>query len=106
MVFPSEAIEVLRKRYAFTKRLLMQHPIQYYLNGKQLENTIGYTSCTILGLQPDNVLHVDIAAFDVPDYIKVHYGGGGYEIPEEVLDDIRASKNYLVERWKYLGFDN
>ena len=84
----------------------MQRPINYYLNGKQLENTLGYTSCTILGLSTENILHTDIAAFDVPDYIKVHYGGGGYEIPEEVLDDIRASKTYLVERWVLLGFKN
>ena len=84
----------------------MQQPIQYFLNGKQLENTLEYASCTILGLPPENILHIDIAAFDVPDYIKIHYGSEGFEIPEEVLDDIRASKNYLVERWKYMGFGN
>ena len=82
-----------------------QKSIRYYMNEKQLDNSLEFTCCSILGLPADDRIHRDIITFDLPDYLEYHYGSRK-DISNEMIDDILASKSYLVERWKYMAFVN
>ena len=80
-----------------------QNTIRYYMNEKQVDKSLEFTSCHILGLPADDRIHQDIQNFDVSYYLKNQYGDK-QSLSDEMIDDILASKSYLVERWKYIGF--
>lgn len=82
-----------------------QNTVRYYMNDKRIDNSLEFTSCSILGLPANDSIHRDIMTFDLPDYLEYHYGSKK-KISSEMIDDILASKSYLVERWKYMAFEN
>ena len=81
-----------------------QNTIRYYMNEKQVDNSLEFTSCNILGLPSDDRIHRDIQYFDLPEFLGQY--NERQHISDEMIDDIIASKTYLVERWKYVGFEN